>query len=301
MSVIRYMCFHLLALGGCAEGPVASESGGETGAAIEEIESSISPSEKITVPSGFYVLSSGTGVTVYQKDYSPGYPDYVVVVNLKDASVRHLTGPVASGAAGTSAAYVTKYNQSDWWTTASGYATAAKPLMTVVNGTFFANTSSATSVIAYGVKSAGTTQSTGYNWGTYAGKEQVLKLDSSNKRVAISTVSSWPSSATEPDIIGALDPTTAYASASAYIGRTFAGLRDDDGDGNAEYMLLFSSTYATQSGASSVLASFGASDAVMLDGGGSSFFRYRTAVGGYATPVSSTRKVPDVIAVYGGR
>jgi hypothetical protein len=75
--------------------------------------------------------------------------------------------------------------------------------------------------------------------------------------------------------------------------RTFLGIRDNDSDGNYETVFIFSSNAATQSSAASMLSSFGATEIVMLDGGGSTGL----IIDGTAQ-INTGRTLPHALAVY---
>ena len=52
------------------------------------------PARAVTIPSGFYLVAEDTGVKCYRKDYSGGQPDYVLVVDLKQARCESRIGDV---------------------------------------------------------------------------------------------------------------------------------------------------------------------------------------------------------------
>jgi hypothetical protein len=85
-------------------------------------------------------------------------------------------------------------------------------------------------------------------------------------------------------------------SPGSYTGRTFVGVRDDDNNGHSETVVFFSSSYATQPGAVSVLSGFGTGSKMMLDGGGSTGL----IIGG-STYISPARSIPHAIIVCAGK
>jgi exopolysaccharide biosynthesis protein len=98
-----------------------------------------------------------------------------------------------------------------------------------------------------------------------------------------------------PDVVGLLSPSASKNSASP-VRRTFIGVRNNDGDGTPDMVLLFSSTAATQAAAVDVLSAFAANPVAMLDGGGSTFMILKgTAY------IKTLRQVPHAIVIYGGK
>lgn len=272
----------------------------ETGAveATEDLAGKGDVAWSITVPSGFSSISaaSGTGVTLYTKSVSGGSPDYVTVVDLRTALVKSFAGATSGSAPDYS---VARASYSSWWTTAESYETSSETLRVLINGTFF-STSEDPAPLAFGLKISDSVLSTGYSKNTeYPGLEQVLRFNNSEDECSITDWSSTVYSGSYPNMVGALDP-EADKSSSSWLPRTFAGIKDDDGDGKYEYLLFFNSYYATQDWAESILTSFGATDVVMLDGGGSSFISYRASSTTSTTPYAPTRTLPHVLAIYSG-
>src|SRR5207253_2235783 len=98
-----------------------------------------------------------------------------------------------------------------------------------------------------------------------------------------------------PDVVGALN-VKAEKRTNSPIQRTFAGVRDDDGDGRRETVLLYSTLHSSQGAAAAVLDGFGALDKVMLDGGSSTFMLLNGS-----PMVPGFGSVPHAIAIYSGR
>jgi hypothetical protein len=71
-----------------------------------------------------------------------------------------------------------------------------------------------------------------------------------------------------PDVVTGLSP-HAPLRAYARVGRSWAGTADHDGDGLHETVYLYSGLDVTQQHVQTVLRAFGATDLLMLDGGGS--------------------------------
>ena len=78
-------------------------------------------------------------------------------------------------------------------------------------------------------------------------------------------------------------------------GRTFVGVQDKDGDRLYETILIFTSKQATQPHATNVLKSFGATQVMMLDGGGST--QLICQGNNY---IDSQRTIPQMIAIFSG-
>jgi hypothetical protein len=136
----------------------------------------------------------------------------------------------------------------------------------------------------------------GYGVGKeYLGLIRTLAYDSSFGSSSIQPYNRSTFDAGIPDVVGGLDP-TADKSKNSNIGRTFVGVRDDNGDGHSETVVFFSSAYATQSWAVNILNGFGTGSKMMLDGGGSTGL----IIGGtqYIKPV---RTLPQVFIISAGK
>ena len=258
----------------------------------------LTAAQALAVPDGFKVVASTGGVALYKKDYPGGQPDYVLVVDLSQAQLRSLTGPIA--AAGTGQGPLggdnpTFYRQAlgTFWAQAK---TAYPSVFAVVNAQFFVETANPTP-LAFSVKKDGAALSDGYAVTTeFPGQLRLLQIAN-----GLGSASIVPFSAAElqspigaPDMVGGLD-VTANKGPGNYVGRTFVGVADQNGDGKKETVTIFCSSYASQPDAAAVLAGFGATAELMLDGGGSS----QLIVNG-TTYVTSTRELPHVLAIVSG-
>lgn len=252
----------------------------------------VDTAQAVPIPAGFKLLISDTGVQVYKKDYAGGQPDYVTVIDLRRATIRNLAGSLPNPPDGR----VHRKSLSSFWNDAAAKNTSTVKAKVVVNAAFFSTNDNPTG-IAFGLKVADRVISYGYEIGNsiYNGLIRTFSFNSSQKVASIQAYARGTFDSPTPEVVGALDP-TADKSASSYVGRTFVGVRDDDGNGTRETVILFSSSYARQIDASNVLTGFGASEKAMLDGGGS------TGLIINGTPyISTSRMVPHAIAVYAGK
>jgi hypothetical protein len=240
----------------------------------------------LTVPSGFTLIDSGTGVRLYKKNYVGGAPDYVTVINLGQATLRNLTGSV-------SGSNVYRKSLSSFWADMADLETSTRKRMLVVNGTFFA-TNNNPAGIAFGLKRNYRVISYGYGLQEYPGKIKTLAWGEWGP-ASINLYSKSTFDGNWSDVVGGLDETVDKSKYSR-VPRTFAGIRDDDGNGYVETVFLYSSSYATQSEAANVLRAFGASSVIMLDGGGSTGLILRgTSI------ISPIRTLPHAIGVFTGK
>ena len=242
----------------------------------------------VPVPPGFQRILSDTGVNVYRKDYAGGQPDFVTVVDLRYATLRSFTGWVYGDA-------VERRALSTFWNDAVGQDTSTRRTKVALNGTFF-STDAYPAPIAFGLKADWWRMSYGYGLNEYPGLVRTLAFDSSFGSSSIQPYSQATFDAGIPNVVGGLDP-TANKQPSTYQGRTFVAVRDDNGDGHSETVIFFSSKYATQPGAVSVLEGFApGSTKMMLDGGGS------TGLTVNGTPyITPSRTIPHAFIVCAGK
>lgn len=253
---------------------------------------SIQARATVPVPSGFQIFSQGKGVKVYKKTYSSGAPDYVTVVDLRYSTIQSFTGWA------TSDGKVERRSLSTHWNNAVAQNTYSRKAMVALNGTFFDTNASPNTGIAFGLKANWWIMSYGYAIGTeYPGLIRTLAYDSSFGSSSIQAYDHNMFNAGIPDVVGGLDP-SADKSKSSFIGRTFVGVRDDDGNGHSETVIFFSSASASQSWAVSVLNGFGAGSKMMLDGGGSTGLIINGTQ--YIKPYDN-RTLPQVFIVSAGK
>lgn len=252
------------------------------------------------VPSGFNLLTSGTGVQVYKKDYRGGQPDYVTAVNMTQATFAHLHGSIDSTKGDSRGKAVRKESFNTHVNLAFNQQTDTRKLITVVNGTFFF-TDDQPARISFGLKANGNVISYGSDLSGYEGlyRTFAFKPDRANIQVHGDTTFN---NQTIPEVIGGLDP-AANKSKTSRIHRTFLGLRDDDGNSTYETVFIFSGAYANQADATNVLKAFGASPdkIIMMDGGGSGALYVASSRRDRPLVSYSGRAVPHTIAVYAGK
>ncbi len=265
----------------------------------QELESKATASTPIItavpVPSGFKLILTGTGVSVYKKDYPGGQPDFVTVVDLRKGSLINLTGTVQDVPKDPNDK-IWKKSFNDFWSDAKAKETATRKARVVVNGTFFSQNDNPTP-IAFGLKVGGKVISYGYGLNEFSGLIRTLSFDVSAAKAMIDPYEKLTFNGTITDVIGALDP-AANKQASSWLPRTFVGVRDDDNNGTVETVIFFSSKYARQKWASDILTSFGASKKAMLDGGTSTGLMIDGNSRSYITP---GRTIPHAIAIYSGK
>lgn len=246
----------------------------------------------VPIPSGFQLISSDTGVRVYQKNYSGGQPDYVIIVDLRYATLRNFTGRV-SGPSGN--ALITRRLLSSYWNDAVAQNTSTRKIKVGINGTFFDPNNDPTG-ISFGLKADRWLMSYGYGINE-PGTKYTLAYDSDYKSSSIQTYSRSIFDGSIPNVIGGYDPNyDKDGKKNSNIQRTFVGVRDDNNDGHSETVIFYASKYATQPWAINILNSFGAGSKMMLDGGGS------TCLTVDGTPkISTTRPIPQAFMIYSGK
>jgi hypothetical protein len=246
---------------------------------------------KQAVPPDFYLVDSAKGVDLYQKDYQPGNPDFVQVVNLEQgASVKLLHGSIADlgigqGVYGGDNPMIERQSLQEVW---SDFKTSFPDAFCITNGQFFSTNDDPTK-LAFPLKKDGKVLSDGYGISEYP--NQKLMLEIWGDRVGIQTLTKealYASSA--PDIIAGLTE-DANKSPDEYVGRTFVGIDDADRDGNYETVLIFNSLTSRQGDAAGILRGFGAERIIMLDGGGSTQLTCKDT-----SYVSSSREIPQTLA-----
>lgn len=290
---------------GCSEssGDDRDYSGGENVGQTQQ--------SAITIPAGFNLINSWTAscpsgqcnaVRVFKKDWVGGKPDYVIVADLRYATLRSLTGSSSGAPCATVGRKSIGTGAGTFWADAVAQQGASLKARVVVNGTYFSTNNTPTG-IAFGLKKDGSVLSYGYgvsngvcsNTSEFPGNNFLFGFSMANKRAWIGAYSKATMDNSTPDFVGALGPLCCKGP-SNYTGRTFVGIRDDDGDSNYETVFIFASEYAKQSGidgADDTLSKFGATVRAMLDGGGSTGL----VVDG-AYKVSPTRTVPQVLALF---
>lgn len=243
---------------------------------------------EVSVPHGFYEVLNRSGVKVYQKNYQSGAPDFVTLVDLKTATIRSLTGTI-------NGELVERKKLSEFWDDAASQNVDDFEAQVVINGTFFDNGPSSNAAVAFGLKVRNHLITYGYGLNEYPGSNKTLAFNSFAGNAKIQSYSRPTFNSSIPDVIGALAP-QADKSAVQRLGRTFAGTINNNRDSTAKAVLFFSSPYSTQANAEAVLKRFGATEVVMLDGGGSTGL----IIAGTAY-IRTDRLLPHAIAIYSGK
>jgi hypothetical protein len=220
-------------------------------------------------PPGFRLIESAPGVQLFRKDYANGTPDFVQVINLSQgAEIRLLHGLVKEERSGAGV-----YGGDDpriGFQSIQGYYRELKNLsqraFCVTNGQFFLMRESPTR-LPFPLKVDGQILTDGYAKQEYPDQKLILELWPNRAEIRpLSRDALYSSDA--PNIVAGLTE-DARKSPTKYVGRTFVGVADLDGDGVRESVLIFSTKSARQKDAADVLREFGAAAVMMLDGGGS--------------------------------
>jgi hypothetical protein len=247
----------------------------------------------VPIPTGFQLVSQGTGVKVYKKLNPYGAYDYVTVVDLRRATMMSFTGWAYNT---PDSGIVERRTLKTHWNNAVAQNTAYRTAKVAINGTFFDPNASPNTPIAFGLKANWWRMSYGYAVGhEYPGLVRTLAYDSTYGSSSIQAYNRSTFDGGIPDVVGGLDPTADKAKTVAQQ-RTFVGVRDDNGDGNSETVIFYSTTAAPQFWAVQILNGFGAGSKMMLDGGGSTGL----IVDG-SSYISTSRPLPQVFIIYSGK
>ncbi len=244
------------------------------------------------VPEGFYPIAEAPGISMYQKDYSGGSPDYVQVIDLSQgARIVLMHGDVredrpGQGSYGGPDARLQSRSLAKYWEQLTGSSPDA---FCVTNGQFFYMPESPTR-LPFPLKVDGQIVTDGYGLKEFPDQKLILQLWDDHARITELTVESLYLS-DAPDIVAGLTE-TASKRIDRYVARTFVGVDDRDLDGFAETVLVFNSSLSRQSDAAGVLESFGADRVMMLDGGGSTQLRC-----GDKSYIYSERLIPQAIGI----
>lgn len=241
---------------------------------------------------GFKIISNSKGTTLYQKDL-----DYLQVIDLtQGAKIDFIYGNITDngtkkGAYGGNDPQFERQTISQVW---SNLSSENSSLFCITNGQFFRNDRNSSTALAFPVKSDGIIVSEGYA-GEIEFPDEKLMLEVWNNRALISKFQ--PNSlqlSTAPNLIVGLQE-NADKGVEDQTGRTFIGVQDQDGDRLHETILIFTSKQATQHHATNVLKSFGATQVIMLDGGGST--QLICQGNNY---INSPRTIPQMITISSG-
>ena len=249
------------------------------------------------IPAGFRLITQQPGVSLYQKDYPNGTPDYVQIIDLKQgASVDLLYGaPAAMNNqrnlgmfGGQNPSFQQKRIRSYWDEYASSHAGA----FCVTNGQFFYMPESPTP-LALPLRVDHQLLAEGFGFPQYPEKQLMLAIWPDHADILPLTDVNLAATTAE-SVLGGL---TAEANKKPKnsVGRTFVGIWDKDSDLLNETIAIYTTRTATQAEAARTVRSFGASKVMMLDGGGSTQLICQGQ-----TYIDTTRAIPQAIGVTAG-
>ncbi|MBN2548509.1 MAG: phosphodiester glycosidase family protein [Anaerolineales bacterium] len=249
-------------------------------------------SVSFSIPAGFNLVLQDNGAELYQKDYVEGSPDYIQIAHLDEgAAIRFLTGPIhdagigAGGYGGNNPLIYKQTLQAAW---DNLFATSPNAFC-LTNGQFFSTNENPTP-LAFPLKSGGIIISDGYGLYEYPDQKLMLQVWSDHAEIASLTRDALYGSSA-PEILAGLSE-DANKGFNDRVGRTFAGVADENGDGKNETIVIFNSKTSRQKDAAQILRDFGASKVIMFDGGGSTQLICRGT-----SYVKSDRIIPQTIAV----
>jgi hypothetical protein len=238
-------------------------------ASLEQVQPDPHSPGGIQVPAGFHPVMHDAGVQLFRKDYTNGTPDYVEVIRLdQGATIQLMYGDVTESRPGKGAyggddpRFLSRTIQQYW----DDFSSAESTAFCATNGQFFYMKEYPTR-LPLPLKVGGKVISDGYGINQFPGKKLMLEIwDDHAQITSLSQEALYNSTA--PDIVAGLAE-DAPKNIKKYVGRTFVGVVDQDGDGESETVLLFNTRTARQVDAAGTLYNFGASRVMMLDGGGS--------------------------------
>lgn len=245
-----------------------------------------------SVPDEFYLKMAEPGVQLFMKEYKKGNPDFVQVIQLdQGAVVEPLVGDIVDnrigkGVYGGNDPRFTSKPLSAYW---DDFAATHENAFCVVNGGFFYIKEYPTR-FPFPLKKDGSILSDGYGIKDFVGQKLILELWNEYAEInELSQEALYSSDA--PNIISGLTE-DANKAADKFVGRTFVGIDDQDGDGRYETLLIFSTKSARQKDAADTLRSFGADKVMMLDGGESAQLLCKGK-----TLIKSDRLLPQAIGI----
>lgn len=249
----------------------------------------------LAIPTGFEKVTAVYGAQLYRKDYQGGNPDFVQVVDLSlGAKIELLHGSIKEkreghGAYGGDDPRILSRSLQQYWDEFT--ANHANPFC-VVNGQFFYMPESPTR-LPFPLKVDGQIVSDGFGKQQFPGQKLMLELWRGRADIRQLSKAALYSS-TAPNIVAGLAE-DARKAINKYVGRTFIGVVDKDGDARYETVLVFTTRSARQVDAAEVLRSFGAQKVMMLDGGGSTQMICMDK-----SYIASERLIPQALGVQGG-
>jgi hypothetical protein len=254
-------------------------------------------------------IETAPGIKLWRKTKNVnGVSEYIQEIDLSaGATIAFLTGsnPTATGT--TPRPPIRNEYFSTFW---SMYQTNPK-LFSITNGTFAEQGSAGTSSqVSFAIKNGYTIRTCGYDNNNGLAK-RILRIFNSYATITAfnpcptADLRAWQCNAFEPvrDAIGTTVPTALVGFDPAVnangrmdqpIGRTYVGIKDKNGDGLKETVLIYTCSNATQSQAYQALLNVGASKIIMYDGSGATNMRTRTKQ--YIIP-NDGRAITNIIAV----
>jgi hypothetical protein len=227
------------------------------------------PPGAIHIPDGFKLMMQDAGVQLFRKNYPNGTPDYVEVIRLdQGAGIQVLHGAISEprtgkGVYGGDDPTFFVHTIQNFW---NEFSSAESDAFCVTNGQFFYMKESPTR-LPFPLKVGGRILSDGYALKDFPGKKLMLELWDDHVQITPLSQQALYNS-TAPDIVAGLAE-DAPKNIKKYVGRTFVGIDDQDRDGKPETIFIFNTQTARQVDAAGVLYDFGATQVMMLDGGGS--------------------------------
>ncbi|MGB9639414.1 MAG: phosphodiester glycosidase family protein [Anaerolineales bacterium] len=246
-------------------------------------------------PEGFVLIRASIGVQLYRKDYTSGTPDYVQVIQLKrGAEIRLLYGGISPTAmepgvfGGLDARFYSRSIEQYW----EDILSVTSRAFCVTNGEFF-NMYEYPTRLPFPLKVNGVILSGGYSKGEFTEERMMLEIWLDQVDIQPLTKLNFQNSSAPNILSGLLE--TSRKSPDKYVGRTFAGVKDQEGDGIFETLLIFSTQTARQADAAQTLRDFGAQKVLMLDGGSSTQLLCQGK-----SYIKTDRLIPNAIAVLDG-
>ena len=252
----------------------------------------LADADRLQAPEGFKLIAEAPGVQLYRKSYNNGAPDYVQIINLSlGAQLVPLHGGIAEARpekgvyGGSDPRFYSKSLQKYWAELTSLHPNA----FCVTNGQFFYMPEYPTR-LPFPLRLNNQVISDGYDLRGFPDQKLLLLLWSGKADIVPLERETLYNTLATHAVAGLSED--ARKSPTKYVGRTFVGIDDRDGDGQSELVLVFSTRSARQKDAAAVLRSFGADRVMMLDGGGSA----QLACQG-VDYVASERLLPQVLGV----
>jgi uncharacterized protein (TIGR03067 family) len=261
------------------------------------------------VPDGWTHISlgTGTGVDVYEKVYIVGgsgrsINHYVTIVDLTRATIRSMVGSAFTALEGP----IDAHYMSTYYNEGLDANTSTRKLKVLINGTYFTGPDLGPQTIDHGLKKDGTIWAYGTKNKAIPKRWPFLRSFSFGDGWAridayAAAIFSDPK---VPNVIGGIG--TGWPVSPLIVnGRNYVGVRDRDGDGINETVIIFITNQAKQKDGVVTLCSFGvAEDNVMMLDGGASTRMYVDGiykVKAYNPLAQVGRAFPHMISIYMGK